>query len=422
MGVAPAYKAIVCIMLEGGMDNYNTLPPFDAASYGTYAALRGSLAHPKASLTAIVPSAAPAGLAGAQYAFSPSLAPVFGPLFTAGKLGVLLNIGALTAPITKAQYNAASVGVPPKLFSHNDQQTFIQTSSTEGAASGIGGRFGDVLRGQNPNPVVTCITHVGNTPFQAGAATVQYGVGIGGPAAFSDVGNLVSRNATIRNVFDALVGNARSPVFEDERNRIFKRARDNQAIVAAALATYPNTTTAFPATTLGNQLKIAARMIACSDQLGPALRQIFFVRLGGFDHHDGLATALPPLHTQIANAMKAFYDEMGVLSASNRVVQFTMSDFGRTLVVNGDGTDHGWGGHHFVLGGSVAGGKFYGSAPVHANDGVNDCGQGRLIPTTGFDQLLGTLGKWLGMTDAEVTAKLPYIANFPQPYLAGLVA
>ena len=151
-------------------------------------------------------------------------------------------------------------------------------------------------------------------------------------------------------------------------------------------------------------------MISTSNEVG-AKRQVFFVSLGGFDNHDGLATIHPGLLTTVADALSAFYAATVELGVSNQVTSFTASDFGRTLTAN-DGSDHGWGSMHFMLGGAVNGGRYFGSAPVVANNGADDVGQGRLLPTTSVDQYAATLGKWFGISDTDLLTVLPNLVNW----------
>jgi uncharacterized protein (DUF1501 family) len=170
--------------------------------------------------------------------------------------------------------------------------------------------------------------------------------------------------------------------------------------------------TAFPAGNgLADQLKIVARMIASADALG-AKRQVFFVALGGFDTHDGLVTAHPVLMANVANALSAFHSATVELGVAGQVTSFTASDFGRTLSGNNDGSDHGWGSMHFVLGGAVKGQRYYGTPPAVASNGPDDVGQGRLLPTTSVDQYAATLGRWFGASDTDLLTLLPNLSNF----------
>jgi uncharacterized protein (DUF1501 family) len=99
------------------------------------------------------------------------------------------------------------------------------------------------------------------------------------------------------------------------------------------------------------------------------------------------------------------------------VTLFTASDFGRTLTSNGDGSDHGWGSHHFVVGGGVAGGTIYGDFPPTTYGTTADIGQGRLVPGISVDQFAATMGRWLGVPDTSTNTILPNIVNFNTPYL-----
>ena len=172
---ATDYKALVCVFLFGGNDYANTLVPYDTASYATYSALRSTIAIPRADLaaTALTPATPLAG--GIQYALAPALAPLL-PVFNAGKMAAVLNVGTLIQPTTKAQYLAKNVPLPPKLFSHNDQQSFWQSSTVEGAKSGWGGLMADLFLAYNHTPAVTAINAAGNAVFLTGRTASPYAV------------------------------------------------------------------------------------------------------------------------------------------------------------------------------------------------------------------------------------------------------
>ena len=197
------------------------------------------------------------------------------------------------------------------------------------------------------------------------------------------------------------------------------RAANSQ--LTPALAGLPALATAFDTTNpLAMQLQMVARTIAARSALG-AHRQVFFVSIGGFDNHDFLVAQHPGLLTSTANAIASFYNATVELGVANQVTTFTASDFGRTLSSNGDGSDHGWGSHHFVVGGAVRGQRFYGQLPATAVGGPDDVGQGRLLPTTSVDQLAATFATWMGVADAELPTVVPNIRNFTTRNL-GLLA
>ena len=439
---ATDYKALVCVFLYGGNDYGITVITYDDPSYNAYAAVRGGgagqtaggIALAKAALapTLLNPTVALPG--GRQYALHPSMTGLSG-LFNAGQAAVVLNAGPLVVPLTRAQYFATdrnNYPLPPKLFSHNDQQSIWQSSSPEGSTIGWGGNIGDLALSSNTNSLFTCVSITGNSVFLAGDTALSYQVGSGGavridsvgdtafPYGFKDVGtamkNLTSGLGRVNNL-------------ENEYNKITKRAVDAEASITAAIdpsksvgGIFPAPFDAFPANNpLSDQMRMVARLIAARSTLGTK-RQVFMVSLGGFDLHDNLVANQPKLMQRVSEAMTAFHNAMAdpSINLANNVTAFTASDFGRTLASNGDGSDHGWGSHHLVVGGAVKGKAFYGYAPPV---GVGDrnsttpadlwqVGQGRLLPTTSVDQYAATLAKWFGVSDTDLPNVLPNSQNF----------
>jgi uncharacterized protein (DUF1501 family) len=409
---ATDYKALVCVFLYGGNDYGNTLIPYDATRYAAYQRMRPTLAYTQAQLAGTVLAPGVALADGMQYALAPELA-LLKPIFDSGRLGVMLNVGTLVQPTTKAQYTAGSVPLPPRLFSHNDQQSVWQASSPEGATSGWGGRMGDLFESGNGNAVFTCVNVSGNAVYLSGRTATQYQVSVNGPVALNGVAKPLFGSAACSAALQNLVTAPSSNLFENEYSRISARSLSAGGSLSAALAAGPAITTPFPApgtNPLADQLKLVARMISTADAVG-AKRQVFFVSMGGFDNHDGLATIHPGLLTSVAQALSAFYAATQELKVDGQVTTFTASDFGRTLTAN-DGSDHGWGSMHFMLGGAVNGGRYYGTPPVVANDGPDDVGQGRLLPSTSVDQYAATMGKWLGIADTDLLSVLPNLANW----------
>ncbi len=419
---ATDYKAMVCIFLYGGNDYANTLPPYDQASYNQYLAARSNIALTRDSLAATVltPSTALAG--GRQYALAPTMTSLL-PLFNQGKLAVVMNVGTLVQPTTKAQYTANSVKLPPKLFSHNDQQSYFQASNPEGATSGWGGRIGDLFQSGNGSATLTCINTSGNAVYLTGKSAVQYSIGSGGPVALINNATSLYGSTAAASTLRTLMTGPATHIFANEHARISKRALDTYVQVSGALAGAPVANfPLFPAgNTLADQLKIVARMISVSSELG-AKRQVFFVSIGGFDLHDNLVAQHPGLIGKVSDAMKAFYDTTVALGVQNKVTTFTASDFGRTLQSNDDGSDHGWGSMHFVMGGAVNGQKLYGMPPAIGNGTPDDVGQGRLLPTISVDQYASTLSSWFGVSNTDMTTVLPNMNNYnPSSWNLGFV-
>lgn len=419
--VASDYKALVCIFLFGGCDHANTVTPYDQPTYNLYQAARPVLAYARDTLTPTLLTPNNPLPNGRQYALAPGLS-ALNPVFDAGSLAVVLNVGTLIQPTTKAQYQAQSVRLPPKLFSHNDQQSFWQSSSPEGATSGWGGRIGDLVMAGNGAASLTCINVAGNAVLLAGRNVVQYAVSASGPILLNN-GNAVYGSAAATNALRLIMGGAHANLFENEHARVAQRSLDLSTGLNNALAAAVPIATPFPNTGLANQLKMVARMISVSsDPTVAAKRQVFFVSLGGFDLHDTLAARQPLLLDQVGAAMRAFYDATVELNVSHQVTTFTASDFGRTLVPNNDGSDHAWGSTHLVMGSAVRGKSFYGSAPNFALGGSDDVGSGRFVPTTSVDQYAATLASWFDVDTGRLPDVLPNIVNYdPATWNVGFV-
>jgi uncharacterized protein (DUF1501 family) len=406
------YQALVCVFLYGGNDHANTLVPVDTTRYAQYAQVRGALATAASALTAttLVPGAALPD--GQQLALAPQLAPLK-TLWDAGALAVQLNVGPLIVPTTVAQYQAKSVPLPPKLMSHNDQQSIWQSDLAEGATSGWGGRIGDLMLSGNGGSLFTCTSVTGNAVFLSGHTVAQYQLSSSGAVAIRGLQRALFGSTGAQAALRTLITGSQANLFADEYARVTRRSIDAEALVTSALAGLPDPVTVFPGTNLGGQLRMVARMIAARASFG-VRRQVFFVSLGGFDLHDNLLENHPGLLTQVADAMKAFYDATVEMGVADKVATFSASDFGRTLSSNGDGSDHGWGAHHLVMGGAVKGRAFYGTPPAVEVNGPDDVGQGRLLPTTSVDQFGATLARWFGVSDTDLATVVPNIGNFSQ--------
>jgi uncharacterized protein (DUF1501 family) len=420
------YKALVCIFLYGGNDHNSTLIPFDSTNYDLYSAIRGGgagqsaggITPARASLagTALTPSGNQVLTNNLRYAWSPEMTRLKAR-FDEGKMAPLLNVGPLIAPLTRAGYESSNHVAnprPAKLFSHNDQQSTWQSSKPEGATDGWGGRMGDLAMSSNTNSLFTCISATGNAVMLAGQRALGYQVSTGGAIAVNGIKGSLFTSSTGAAALNTLLTQSSNHLLEAELTRVSKRAIDAESVITAALQPVNLATSFKPATgknNLADQLAIVAKLIAGRQPLG-AKRQVFMVSMGGLDHHDSLVSKHGPAMEQLDFAMDAFYRATIEMGIADKVTTFTASDFGRTLASNGDGSDHGWGSHHFILGGAVNGGKYFGTAPqisVNSDDQVN---QGRLLPSTSVDQYAATLANWFGVAPSELASIAPNIGRF----------
>ena len=409
---ADDYKALVCVFMFGGNDGNNTVIPIDTAGYATYAAVRPStsgISLAQASLLPIQPVniGTPFGLHSAL--------PEMQALFNQRNLAVLANVGTLVQPITKAQYAA---GIRPEsLYSHADQQAQWQSSISDSASgTGWGGRVADKVSPLNAAsgfPVITSLD--GTVLFTTGATTAPLAIPISGSFALAGYDGSAIANARLAAV-QQLLALPSSNAFVTGANTIGAQALQLTATVNPILANANSTVAPLFAplkSSIASQLFQVAKMIEARATTG-AKRQIFFVQLGSFDTHGDQLNRQQTLFADLSPALKAFYDATVALGVAGSVTTFTLSDFGRTFQpASGGGTDHAWGSHHFIIGGAVQGGAFYGTYPQLVLGGPDDAEtEGRWLPTTAVDQYGATLAAWFGVASADLGVVFPDLAKF----------
>jgi uncharacterized protein (DUF1501 family) len=416
MAQTGGYQALVCIFLFGGNDSNNMIIPLD--DYASYAAIRGTGSGLNIAADTLVPIAPPS--AGATFGLHPSLASLK-TIWDQQRLAVVCNVGPLVEPLTRNQYLARNAAIPLNLFSHSDQQAQWQTCvSTGPSATGWGGRTADRLDPGTTFPMM--VTVAGLTPFTAAAAARPLALTPG--QAFQLNGYTPPTTAA-----SARLTALKALLQIDDDQRLVGNASSTTSLALAnsqLLATMPALTTVFPNTSLGNQMKQVAQLIKLNFSELQLPRQLFFCSLGGFDTHNNQSTTQATLLAQLSDAMAAFDLATQELGVAQAVTTFTLSDFSRTFTGNGNlGTDHAWGAHHFVMGGGVKGGDFYGEYPTLAPDGPNDTdrgssARGRWIPKLAVDQYAATLASWYGVSSADLPAIFPNLNRFATPDLGFL--
>jgi uncharacterized protein (DUF1501 family) len=419
--VAGGYRAVVCLFLFGGNDHTNTIIPYDQTEYDEYFNSRTDISIMRGDLAATATGPV-ASQGGRSFAFHPAMTSLKG-LYDSGDLAVMANVGPLIEPTTLTQYRNRSVPLPPKLFSHNDQQSVWQANTAvgEGARRGWGGRMGDMLAAQNGLPIFTAVSAAGNTVFLSGENVLQYQMSTSGAINIRGISGSLFGSSRATSLYQQLVTRNSSHLFEEELGNVTQRSIDTNALLSTSLPPASQFMTPIPSgNRLASQLNIVARMIHARGSLSTN-RQVFFVSQGGFDNHDFLLDRHGNLMQTLDQAIGAFYSWLQEMSMENNVTLFTASDFGRTLTSNGDGSDHGWGAHHFVVGGGVQGGDIYGTFPQVAFGTPEDVRQGNLLPSTSVDQYAATFARWLGVADSSMPDVLPNVVNFSPRYVDFLV-
>ncbi|MGA8670351.1 MAG: DUF1501 domain-containing protein [Terracidiphilus sp.] len=427
------YKALVCVFLQGGNDGHGTVIATDPDSYSAFTQARSGapgLAYP---LTDLLPITLQTPQSGRTFALNPYLTGVQN-LFNAGRAAIVANTGTLVVPATKAQVNANSVPLPDSLFSHFDQTAAWQSVASNlgsGEHVGWGGAVADLIESMNmnSNSMFTCISTAGIALFLSGQSSFQLNCTPAGPIPISGLAQPLFGNSAGTSALNSILSAEEANLFAKEYEVVIQRSIQAQATLASSMlpagaSGVPNPTQFLDPTTkkltdnpLAASLQTVARIIGGRAGLG-VTRQIFYVQLGSFDTHNNQAQLHATLLTQLGEALEYFDGLMTSFGLGNQVTTFTASDFGRTLTSNSNGTDHGWGSHHFVVGGAVQGQNMYGQYPVIGVNQANDLGAGRLIPTTSVDQYAATLAKWFGLSDGQIRTVLPNFGNFgSSPYL-----
>jgi uncharacterized protein (DUF1501 family) len=431
---ATDYRALVCVFLNGGNDGNNmfvSLDQYDGPAGSLiegYANVRNAagLAIAKASLLPVSP------VSGGSYGFHPNM-PEMQNLFNQGKLAVLCNNGPLVEPLTRTTYQNGTGKKPLQLFSHSDQVGLFQTAIANNVSqTGWAGRVGDKTQGLNGAATFPSnVSIAGVNLFLTGVDTRQLAVADSN-TTLANVLQLTMSGTTSEQASLLVSFNELRPL--DNNFKLVKAASDIRSSSIqtdnALSSVNPTLATAFPNTTLGRQLKQVALLIkACIDPIAGInmKRQIFFTQLGGFDTHSAEIGGQGNLLTQVSQAISAFYAATVELGLQDKVTTFTMSDFGRTLQpagtgVNIVGTDHAWGNHQLIVGGSVLGHTLYGMYPTLRLGGPDDTDggsnpRGRWIPTTSVEQYAATLATWYGLSSADLTAVFPLIGRFATPNL-----
>ncbi|MEO0452216.1 MAG: DUF1501 domain-containing protein [Pseudomonadota bacterium] len=428
------YKALVCVNFNGGLDCHDTILPVDSTSYASYAQVRKTLLdnyngaplgndrRRDTLLPLDLENSAQFG--GRAFAMANSMAPLH-DLIQQGQAAIVGNVGPLIRPMNRTQYQNKTAPRPPKLFSHNDQTSVWMTSEPEGARLGWGGLIADypIRAGANSNESFTSISLAGGGPFLVGERSRKFQVSSKGIQQIDAVTRRkLFGSKNLSSMFEQhlrAAGGMQEGYYEQDLFETIKSSIDNGADLATVLEDSVALSTTFPNSSLGQQLKMVARIIAIRGSTGVS-RQIFYTDKKRFDTHSDQATTMQEKQRDIAESIAAFHAAMIELGESENVTLFTTSEFGRTLAVNGDGTDHGWGSHHFVVGGAVDGKKVFGTIPPSELGHDWDSGRGRLIPTVSVEQYAATLGRWFGLSISELSEALPGLANSEQKTLGFL--
>lgn len=418
-------RSLVCLFLAGGADSFNMFVPGGRA-YDDYLGSRNELAVSESDLLSV--SDAVQG----EFGFH-ALLPAFQRLYKEQRLSVVSNTGTLIRPTTKSDY-LGTVQLPQSLFAHNTQQKLWQTGAgivNGSTAFGWGGAISTHAANCNGSiPVAPAFSMGGSTDWLASAntnyVTLNADVAVERMYGYDNISDWIPprRLSVVGRTLNELIAQGQAsgnPLLMRAIANSVGRASDATASLHTALRENPLPQMSYDGSNkLAKQLHLVARMIASREQLGMQ-KQVFFVLMGGWDTHSDQLERQPDLLNFLNEAVDSFQGAIDDLGIADSVTGFTASDFGRTLSSNGNGTDHGWGGHSFVFGGAVDGGRVIGETPDYSDsDNPDDAGEedgsfaGRIIPKISVSQYAATLSRWMGVSEADLNQALPDLQNFTE--------
>ena len=405
------YRALVCVFLVGGNDGHNTLLPLDAA-YSDYAKARPTgLALAKDSLVSLNGSSA-----GHTFGPHPALSPL-ASLYNQRRLAWVANAGPLIVPSTAQQVINRTVPIPPYLMSHSDQIAMQQGWGGDIEPSGWAGRGMELL----PNQLVNKLSMVTMTNHKTLVRGRNSAVSFLDSNGSRNLGraDLARPEDSWTQLLNSMARWQFGNQYATEYTRTFRTNFDDGTLFTKALMAASTPQANFGSDDLATKLRTLASVLPVFKSLGYR-RQVFLVSWGSFATQSGQRGSVPsaqdPQLDIVARAVAAFDQANIAAGLDKNVTTLMMSDFGRTLrPASGEGTDHAWGNHWFVMGGNVTGGQVFGSFPSLVLGGADDADPGRggrMVPSTSTDQVGATVMKWMGLNDLQLNNVFPNLKNF----------
>jgi uncharacterized protein (DUF1501 family) len=216
-----------------------------------------------------------------------------------------------------------------------------------------------------------------------------------------------------------IIGNHSENVFAETSNQLIRDSlRESEALGSILENATSRLTQSWSQPMDGNdlaqELYQVARMIISRGEL-QAERDVFYVDIGGWDMHANIVEGMITQAGRLNTALETFVNEMKGQGVWDDIVVQTSSDFARTLVFNGLGTDHSWGGNMFTFGGNIKGSQMHGAFPSLdlQSQSIVDVRRGSVIPTTPWEGLWSPIAKWFGVEESKLNEVMPNLPNFP---------
>jgi uncharacterized protein (DUF1501 family) len=422
-----SYKALVVLFMAGGADTFNLLIPHSGCDERNvaeqYTQTRGVAALPLNALKQILVPA------GTQPCDTMGLHPNFNTLqqlYNDGDASMIANVGALVEPITKQQYVDLDGRLPAALFSHNHQTTGAKTlmPQTTTGESGILGRILTAFDAQaaavGTTPIKTAAYSITSdrTMFRGSPVEPVLLSSTAGMLTYDGAGN--GDKAESLADFERLARKEAGSIFAATHNKVLQSSLRDSARISTLLenATLTQNWGNYRAQvssggrTIVDQFEQVSRVIASRNAF-EAERDVFYVEMPHFDSHAKLDDQTGEKFNDIDKAVAAFTAEMKALGTWDQVAVQSLSEFGRTMTTNGQGTDHAWGGNHFLLGGGVRGGVIHGEFPELSIDSSQSISStGAMLPSSPWEAIWKPLALWFGVQENQLNAVLPNLREF----------
>ena len=419
------YKAVVVVILKGGADSFNMVVPHSSCTvpsaagagreafdlYAEYAEIRKEdLTIPKDNLLQvdILDDSDP------QPCATFGLHPILDYLKEAydDKDAVILsNIGAMVEPMTIEDYYTRRQQEPLGNFGHGGMGRACQSiDASEREAKGILGKMAAKLT-TGDNPMKTSLYSAsGHEKILEGAMTPSMVNPESGVQRYKNYG---SHDKDITKLLENSSTSIFAETFASQLEDILTSTELLGGLIDAT--TLATTDTFGHGMSLGAQFREVAKLIAVDNNDLHTERSGFVLTQDAYDTHGDFDTLESKLNT-LDNSLKSFSDEMKAQGLWDNVAVVVISEFGRTLTSNTLGTDHGWGGNYFLLGGDVRGGRMVGTFPERLAEGVSDVnlGRGRILPTKPWEALWSGVTEWFGLGVSDRADVLPLARNWPE--------
>ncbi len=355
---------LAVISLSGGNDGMNTVIPYNNPHYRDY---RPALGVPEDQIIPITD----------QLGFHPAMAPLK-KYWDEGKLAIIQGIG-----------------YPNGSLSHFRSMDIWATCEPE--ELGLTGWLGSVIQDVDPKGenVLTGVNFGRGLPrslAKEGVPVASVG-DLGTYGLLTEIGAEAQR-AEALDLFGRMYAPAIGQgVVDDYIRRTGIEALKGADILKTVPGQYQSSVE-YADSLIGRNLQGISKVLTAN--LGT---RIFYTEQPGYDTHANQGPVHGVLLAHLSQAIRDFYDDLRQHNASENVLIYLFTEFGRRVKDNGSGTDHGAGGLALAIGDPVKGGIYSEFPSMHEED----LEEGDLKYNIDFRGVYGTVAeKWLGLDATSI--------------------